>query len=122
MAGKKKARFTPHPTVDAQAYSPAQEVMRREMLEDPRSLQVSDGALTEPAKLRSVLDDVLGPQYAEEGDSTISVYGAFQRRVPELAYEVINQHELQLSLSQWQVVQSMVEAGIRRGFDEGYLR
>lgn len=89
--------------------TPAQETMRKEIL-------------GEPMKLAQVFGEFLGPQFAEEGESTVSAYGEFNRRVPEIAYQVINQHELQLSLSQWRVVQSMVEAGIRRGFDEGYLR
>lgn len=85
----------------------AQRIMRQEM--------------TDPISLGAVLDGVVGRAIqATDDDSTIglSQYGEFYQRVPELAHDIINQHELSLSLKQWQVVQRMVEQGITVGWTQ----
>ena len=76
--------------------TPAQEIMRHEM------------------SLGQVLDEVVGPQ-----ESQLSEYGEFDRKVPNLALDIIAQHDLVLSLKQWHTVQAMIEQGIRIGWETG---
>lgn len=84
--------------------------VERDMQTDPTSFYSQDHS---PMKLGAVLDEVIGQP--DEPASTISRYGQQQRRAKDLALDIIDQYELQLSLKQWAVVQSMVEQGIMTG-------
>lgn len=87
----------------------AQRVMRKEMEAGP------EGKLHGRAKgvmsLGDVFDEVVGPEQTLEGE--------LAARVPMLALEVIDKHDLVLSLGQWQTVQTMVEQGVLAGIEAG---
>jgi hypothetical protein len=77
-------------------YTPAQEVMREDMLGG------------EPIPLADVLDETLGAHVgAHEGSGPA---------VTDVALDIISGFDLVLSMAQWQVVQEMVEAGVRAGY------
>jgi len=77
--------------------TPAQETMREEM------------------SIAQVFDETFGPS----NDSELSLDGYLDRQVNTVALDVISQFDLVLGLKQWQVVQNMVEHGIRRGLQAG---
>lgn len=80
----------------------------------PQNIMRSDMD-TQTKSLADVFGEVVGPE--EEMASELSRYGQQQRRAHELALDIIDQHELVLSLKQWQIVQAMVEQGIMTGVE-----
>jgi hypothetical protein len=63
----------------------------------------------DPEKLDAILDDVVGPQSR-----------GYSRSITQIALDIISTHsELVLSLKQWQIVQELVEDGIRAGARRG---
>jgi hypothetical protein len=60
-----------------------------------------------------VLDEVIGE--ASAPSTEISRYGEQQRRAHDLVLDIIDQYTLVLSLSQWQVVQNMMEQAVMTG-------
>lgn len=77
-----------------------QTIMREDMERSTRSLA-------------EVFDEVVGPQEAPA--SELSRFGQQQRRATQIALDIIDQHELVLSLKQWQVVQAMMEQAVMQG-------
>lgn len=71
--------------------------------------------------MREDMQSYRDPEF-DEKDSDLSAEGKIDARIPELAFEIINQYELTLSLAQWKVVQQMVESGIRTGLAVSTLR
>jgi len=68
--------------------------------------------------LGKVMDGLMGPRTVQAirgDDSTPGRYAAQQRRARELALDIIDEHQLVLSLGQWQVVQNMMEQAIMTG-------
>jgi len=103
--GKKGGESLRDYPVGRKGYTPPipQTIMREEMTAETQSLaQVFEGmGFDEPV--------------AEENE--LSLYGRIQSQAPQLVYDIINQHELQLSLAQWQVVQTMMEKALLTGVD-----
>ena len=92
-------------------FTPAQELMRADI----------ERVNNEPKSIGQVFDETMdrvGINPEAKSDSTISQYGAFQRDVPGLALTIIDNHDLVLTMKQWAVVQSMVEEGIRVGWEQ----
>lgn len=120
MGKKSKPRYQP---------DTPQTIMRREMTAPKklRTLADRDRAIeaeretkkrdrlyeADPRPLGTVLDEVVGPE--QELASVISRYGQQQRRAKDIVYDIINEHELVLSLKQWQTVQSMMEQAVMTG-------
>jgi hypothetical protein len=52
-----------------------------------------------------------------QSENELSLYGRIQSQAPQLVYDIINEHELTLSLAQWQVVQVMMEKALLTGVD-----
>lgn len=77
-----------------------QNIMREDMERSTRSLA-------------EVFDEVVGPE--EPMGSQLSRFGQQQRRATQIVYDIIDQHELVLSLRQWQVVQAMMEQAVMQG-------
>jgi len=92
----------------------AQEAMRKDV-ERGLGRNADD---REPKSIGQVLDEVVGPETEKSDSDTLSVYGRFQRDVPNIAYEVINTESLTLSLADWTVVQRLVEKALVRGYNE----
>ena len=67
--------------------------------------------------LAEVFDDVVGPESEIRFGNEESLYGRIQAQAPELVYDIINRHELVLSLAQWQVVQTMMQEALMAGVD-----
>lgn len=86
------------PTVDEM--SPAQRLMAKEM--------------SEPKKLGSVLDDLMGPLTREALSPELT------KTATEIALDVINAGpDLTLNMQQWSAVQRLVEQGVKAGFKAG---
>lgn len=71
--------------------------------------------------MREDMQSYRDPEF-DDDSSELSSEGKIDARIPELAFEIINQYELTLSLAQWKVVQQMVESGIRTGLAVSTLR
>lgn len=50
-----------------------------------------------------------------EQEAELSRWGQQERRAKQIAFDIIDQHELVLSLKQWQVVQTMMEQAVMQG-------
>lgn len=80
-----------------------QNIMREDMERGARSLAEVFG---------EVFDDATPPS---EPQAELSRWGQQQRRATQIVYDIIDQHELVLSLRQWQVVQAMMEQAVMQG-------
>jgi len=80
----------------------AQVLMRQEIGGAPKSLAtVFEGMGFEPAE--------------QKPEAGLSRWGQQEQRAKQIAFDIIDQHELVLSLKQWQVVQSMMEQAVMHG-------
>ena len=89
------------------AYQPTepQVIMRAEMEREPKSLAtVFEGMGFEEA----VHND-------HKPEAGLSTWGQQEQRARQIAFDIIDQHELVLSLRQWQTVQNMMELAVMHG-------
>lgn len=87
------------------AYQPTipQNIMRDDILGTPT--------------LGDVFDEEIGIEPASPigGDSALSRWGQQEARAKQIALDIIDQYELQLSLKQWHIVTQMVEQAVMQG-------
>lgn len=71
----------------------------------------------EMTTLGDVFDEEIGIEPASPigGDSALSRWGQQEARAKQIALDIIDQYELQLSLKQWHIVTQMVEQAVMQG-------